>query len=72
MKTYSTLNEYVNQVVIPILGKWVWDFDVEEIALRATGVDNNGRYYSKVTASEFWVIVEECELIDELSDIDEL
>ena len=72
MNAYATEDEAIEREIVPALGEYVGDFDIEAIADRVLEFDDaydeseNAYRLSKqgfrlaVEGDEFWAIVEEC------------
>lgn len=59
MQTYTTITDYIEQVLTPALGEYADDFDVMELAHDCVDYDADKQaFVQTVSEDEFWKIVE--------------
>lgn len=62
MNYYTTRNDYMEQEIIPALGEFADDFDVELIIDLTAGYTPGKGFFQAVSTNEFWPIVWDCML----------
>ena len=62
MKYYVTRDDYMEQEIIPALGEFADDFDVDLITDLTAGYTPGRGFFQTVSMEEFWSVVWECML----------
>ena len=62
MKYYVTRDDYMEQEIIPALGEFADDFDVDLIIDRTSDYKPGHGFFQTTSMEEFWSVVWECML----------